>query len=580
MRWSKYMLSASVICALSLTACKDQQGSSAKRISGSGRTYGKMNRDRQLKKDTEPGRRSDQLEAPTDQDIKIDSSADQCYADLCAANKEVSLPKLMEEKSKGTEEQKKYFKKAIQPTMSKWMDAETTYNKQLLASIEKFEGQFAKIDLKETHQRILKALLLILDSAYSDVLNETLKGLEKEVFIKAYTSSVVSGSESYFRLLHSADTNEDLLKILKSESAYINKTVDAINKASGAVLLEVNVGTHGRLANGELLQGPELLQLVRESFLSRLFEFIILKNPELLNKVEISDADLKEIFNKGNLKARLQKRIDGSKDYLKICESKYYQSLSLLPSDEGIAKFRKIEELVRAEVLKQLSPQDKAYAKVKETKVFYPPTYTTANVSWLKVMESAKTQHESFSKNLKVLDASGVLVTALAHSIIPEGQGLCEMVYDLDISDKAHADESTIAMSWASIAYPRYGISILAHEMGHLIARASDAKETENGKQCLAEKNDKQFVEEDFADSVAAKVSKALQNSHPQGNLGCFLASGDSKKSLKAASEKSVHSSSLYRALQIADIRGDKVPSSCTTLLKSEAPKSAAKSCH
>lgn len=169
--------------------------------------------------------------------------------------------------------------------------------------------------------------------------------------------------------------------------------------------------------------------------------------------------------------------------------------------------------------------------------------------------------------------------------------GHCQSLAPPDeIIDHAVTTVGSITLSWLSVTYPRFGISIMAHELGHVISAitrsAPERLFYQQTLQCVADRHkipglspknyEFQYMEEDFADNYSGRVLRQMSLSETElPNKAClFLAQtgdvyGSQAEPLSLANPEASdnHSSGLFRIMQVARDQGE-LPKSCNQVLK------------
>lgn len=170
------------------------------------------------------------------------------------------------------------------------------------------------------------------------------------------------------------------------------------------------------------------------------------------------------------------------------------------------------------------------------------------------------------------------------------------------LSDHVYSIMGESFLSWSTVRFPSYGVSVAAHEVGHYVQRIlsspefiSPAEGVPGGigirylsnsipafkkLQCIkkwhknVESNKHgQFSGEDWADYFSAKIVKRLKVKHPwlkNGFCSLMLSSDDGYLSLEVKNDKdsqAVHSEALFRVIHFeTEFSGD-LPNSCQKIV-------------
>ena len=186
----------------------------------------------------------------------------------------------------------------------------------------------------------------------------------------------------------------------------------------------------------------------------------------------------------------------------------------------------------------------------------------------------------------------------LSKSVFHDLNQYCDYIKPPQLVDKALSKSGEIIVSWQSAIWQQYGSGILAHELGHVVSAAVNAKDDlKETRQCQSNQHQVFYAsgaslmetnsEEDWADTFSISVQKNLRASGwpYTANFGCLLVGVDIKKNdfadealdLTTDSTES-HSSGMYRLIQ-QQIGTGKLPQSCLNLsdVKSKPITSCAK---
>lgn len=564
MRWSQLAFPFLVgFSALSLTAClngKDNKSS----VNVASPTAGP----------------SQKTLTPQEQQRRSQMNADQlCYEDLCQpGTKEVSFALLAQKAQTPSEQQKKYFEQYVRPLLAKATESEINSVQVFLNALNVQESQFAGLHFSPDQLRLMKAILIVSNSklispATSDIIAVQLRSTS---YSQAYSLSVVKGAKSYFESLYPRMPLPDAVR------AEINKILsiqDKLNNSLGAKLFYMEKGSLARVINGGVPDTDDLNRVRNNSRAMRIIETLLDETSSLTEKVSVSEEQMKDIYFRGDLRAKVNSYIVNLQKNISFCEPTFYQALNLYPQQKEIEAFKVTAEKVRQQVLDLLDSNDPAYAAVKKAQLYLPENSESISTSWLKSLQTGIDGSNTATENMKTQNAPTILLRAIFLSMNPkQDSNFCKDLVDFDVSDKTNPIDTGIKVSWFSVKRPDYGASIVAHELGHIVSAHSRSFDTQ--KACLTDKQggSNQFQEEDIADLIALKVVTKSQNTLQHNNFGCALASMEKEPHLLNIDKKDVHSSPLYRALQVASARKEAIPASCMSLVNAQAPQ-ALRSC-
>nr|WP_295905688.1 hypothetical protein [uncultured Bdellovibrio sp.] len=567
MRWSRAVMTLG-ICAsvLSLVACKTDSSDKSsvqapKKVQQTAPSPGKPL-------------------SPEEQARRASYSPNQlCYADLCVANSELSYPTMIQLATTATEEQKKYYADYISgPTLQ--MIEKKKASTQLFADLlSQHEGEFKNANLSEAQQRMVKAMLLVVTSNHLNTqIHENFRNkISSYDFMKAYSLSRVKGPQGYFDTLYPG------VSTLQAAALEVQKVLDLENKINDVMkarIIDLEKASLTRIQKGEGVDNDDLSRMINNALALRMLDLLVIRDTALADSLPLSQESIKTIFFQSKIRDTLLARVEKSKDLSGVCEKNFYRAINLYPQTSEIGAFKETSEKVRAQVLQVLSQQDPAYQVVQKAPLYMPQDAKAIAARWSKAVKDSAEDARQEQENFKKLDSPSLMVLGTIFSLIYTADDkTCDEIVDLGISDATNTLDKGIKVSWISVKAPAYGASILAHEFGHLISKYSNAYGSQ--KACLADKQGTtKYIEEDFADVIASKVSVGLQNTlgKKQGNFGCLLASTDALPSLKNQDPTDVHSATLYRAIQVALMRKESLPESCKTAVQVENPK-AVNSC-
>nr|BFD61807.1 hypothetical protein BdHM001_04880 [Bdellovibrio sp. HM001] len=570
MRWSKTMLTLGMIASCAtLTACKKEKidGASIHTV----RTKPAAEKSTTSQKQAEDTKKTS--DPATTADASNLTVGQRCYQDLCAANAEVSLTKLMTDAASANETLKKYYDEHLAPQVLATVNARIEQTSATLAYFAEKEAQFDKVEVAEDQARLIKAIYVLVRPEATETQKSIIGLLGNEAFIKAHTLKQVKGASAYFTAIHNGKNLTDATKV---EINKILELEEKINNAAKGRILNMKTGALQRFLNGEVIEMDELEGLADNSFALRLIDAVMDEKNNIAQQINLDLAEMKQIYGKATLKEQLKDLESLKTEMLNLCQKEMTQALNLYPQESEVTAFKATTEQVRKQVLSLLSAQDPAYQVVQKAVVYSPMTNEKAVKFWSQSLKDLTADSKDAISDLKNLDTSGTftLATILSMTLNPKPTN-CFHLVDLRISDAAHTTDTGIKASWLSVKKPSYGVAILAHEFGHLVSKFSQSFNSQ--KSCLAGKQGStRFIEEDFADVIAGKVMTGMQNSlNGKSNYGCLFASTEGTPSLQVEKEdtETIHSTGLFRSLQLAQLSKAAIPESCKQAVQQQAPK-------
>lgn len=560
MRWSKSLLALGLVAScVNLAACKKQSNNTVRTV------------------------KANKVTAPLTEKQKTEraamTSAQLCYQDLCASQStEISYENLMAKAAQASDTQKAYYQQHLEARLKEVISAKVQLHTTTLNQLQAKESEFANAELNETQMRLIKVIYIL---SGKDISESDRKAVFAKIgeydFAKANDRSQLQGPQAYLLAMHPDKT---VMDAARAEVSHVLELQEALNKAIGFRFIDLDHGVFALLKAGGAADATELKDLIQSSYSVRLVHALTLKNTAIADALPLQADTIRANLAKSDLKARLQKRLAEAPGLQQTCETRIYQGLNLYPEAKDVAAFQEKVEVVREQVLKNLNSQDPAYEIVKKISVYMPESINDLSKSLAQSLtDRARTDKLQVEMLLKMDTSSTLMLGALLSQTFGENDMLCDDLVNLSVSDFASPGLTGIKASWMSVKLPTYGVSILAHEFAHHVF--AHAKQFETAKACLTEKQGStQFLNEDFSDVLAAKVVSQLQNVLPkkQSNYGCFFASEEKNPSIKIENAEAVHSSGLYRALQIAQARKETIPDTCKKLV-SEQNSKALNSC-
>lgn len=506
------------------------------------------------------------------------SLADQCFNNLCSQNTTMSIDSMLKDAEKGSPKQNDYYKKNILPLLQKKSENYKQLTQARLSRFESQEKNFATITLNSAQEKLIKAFMLMYasdamtasDRAQAELLSKALTNID---FQRAHSVFQIRHGKSYFATLYK---EIPLATAIQKEVTFIEETRKAINTALNASLVNIDNSSFDRAQKNQELSSRDIEAISNLSYGIRLMSFFLSDQVSgILEKIQLQPDDLQKLYAKSNIKANLEKLLASSQKDLAECETKFYQTLNLYPQANEIEKFKKLEPLIRESASSLLSSQDATRDIVLKAAIRYPKSADQAAQDWIADLQSNMEYESNEIKRYATYDDATLFTFAVIFARAAKDRNhLCQDLVDLDITDKTLPVDESISLSWLSIKQPQLGMSILAHELGHIVDLYSSDMGTE--RLCLREKQSSdQYAAEDFADWFSARVALQLEkNQHLHAeNLGCFLAMSDKTLSLTNSSKEDSHSSHLFRALQFAAGVNQKIPQTCSTLASQESSK-------
>ncbi len=499
-----------------------------------------------------------------------------CYEDLC--QQEVSLPEIKVKAAKPTDEQLKYYQTYLAPLVDKVIAARIARNEAMLANLNKHESEFSDLQLNDFQKRLIKAVYLLV-SPDVDINLRITAGykIRSTLFAQAYALHLIKGPEVYFSKLY---PGKNLLEAARSEVQYLIDLQNRINSEVKGKVIDMENALSRKLLKGEPVEISALQNLVVKSYGARQLEILALSDNEVTRMIPLNDQSIRDLYNKSQIQEKLKKQMTLLPNLQTMCAVEMTQAMNLYPQKTEIENFKKLSEDVRARVLETLSQQDPAYAVVQKAKVYPPLDLDTSSKEWSTLLQGEIDDAQRSQEQAATMDSSTSLTIAVTLGLtLTDKIENCLDLVDLSVSDATNTLDTGIRASWLSIRQPSYGAGILAHEFAHLVSKYSNQFATR--KQCLKDnQNSTVYVEEDFADHLAGQVLLQMQNSlkTKQVNYGCLFASGNAEKTLVNTDKSGVHSSELYRAVQLNLLLKKALPESCKTLAEGTAPQ-ALKTC-
>ena len=569
MRWSKLILSLGILSAASLVGCRKESSSDKQQTLPPAQSQMKQQDSGQMQtRGLQPSR--------TDDGNKIViATPKQCYTDLCESNRELDLLKLMADAEKGSPAQQEYYKKYVHPLVIETMKQKANASRAAIAIIEKYKGEFQNLKLNEIQKRLLVSMYYILRPQKLDLEGRVQidKILSKLPLAKASSGAYIKGAKSYLEVLH---PGIEIQKAAQLEAQYIDFMQTKLNEVSEMKIIAFSFPGFQRALKGETVGREDMNEIVNYGAYMRKLEALILgPAKDAVDKLGYSEAD----FFKTYKTAKLEKQYDKVEDYKPLdaakCEASFYQSINLAPKKEEIEKFDDLKNQVKKASLSLLSPSDPAYAVVEKTDFYLPYNSEESVGLWRDAFKEEIRKDKASVARSGQFGAIEAYVLAITNSLTAHAETkLCDGMYDPNLIDSITPEDGASRLSWMTVRYPQYGITVLAHEIAHVVFHHSTHFESE--KQCINKQNNSdKYTKEDFADLLAIRTEVNLEKSGmdltgKKANVGCLFASTRIGESFMNTTPEDTHSSHLSRAVKFALYRKQELPASCKALARAE----------
>lgn len=322
-----------------------------------------------------------------------------------------------------------------------------------------------------------------------------------------------------------------------------------------------------------------------------------------------------------NLHENLKKAVNSKKissELFSKCNEGIVQAIAVVPSDLKLKRAQQLLDGVKVAAkaaTKEYFQGDtllKAQDAVEKIKFEIPKKPDDLKGSILSSLDFVIAQWER-SQQIQDLDNNARKALALMYlegrlyraeeAILKSVSGSCDAFTPKLFEDHA-TRTSHVVLGWQSLSFHQIGAGIIAHEIGHIVSyavdSASDIKSSDyyNARQCSTQmhvtnsKNNGlstdgagRFASEDWADSFSSTTLKILNKTWPYAkNFGCALsalsATGKfSGNSVLDQDPTEVHSTGMYRALQVHVGMGNKLPDSCKSALGDTDFQTMTRSC-
>lgn len=573
MRWSKLLLTCGVLSSLTMIGCRQSSNDGAQTVVTPPPTQYQAHTTTQTYSHTETTTTSQGLPPNLSSPAGLSRS---CYMDLC--QNDLSLTDLLKKSEKGSSAQTEYFNSHIQPLAKQLMKLRHSRKNMRLKFIKEFESQFEELEFTDMQLRIAKAILFVFkEELYTRKELETIyKKLAKESYFRAmHKVFPTQGIPGYFAELH---PDKEVTKAARLEAKYILDTQAKLNAAANTELIAIKDPSILRALKGDSLDSGDLSVIMYSSYgMHRAEAMITGKLAKYMDSIPRKTSYFRDLVKESKYKKNMEKLPEFSQIELETCRTSYFQSINLSPTKEQVTSFREQMDVVKDAALQLVREQNPAYQKIKQTEFLLPFTRDEVNQSWIKLLKSQiadlKIDSAEEEKNRRAPEA---FLTALGESLRAGKEDMfCNGYFDPSVNDSIHADLGSSRLSWLSVMYPRYGVAIMAHELGHVAFKHSD--EHTHQVACLMEKQDgqKKYANEDYSDLFASQVELIAQKTLqlPKSNFGCLVALPTVEQGFVNMDTHDVHSSHMYRAVQFALNRKEVIPASCERLGEIQSPK-------
>jgi hypothetical protein len=571
MRWSKLILSFGILSAATLVGCRKDSSTSATSVNQSNTQYQQT----QYSEQTTMQNRSTTGPRADDGTKVVIPTPTQCYNDLCKSNHELSLLELTSNAEKGSKVQRAYYEKYINPLVVEAMKQRSLSEKTTLNLILRHKDEFENLKLTEVQRRMFTVFYYLFKPQLIEVKDRIRidKALSQLPHSKATYGARMKGAAAYFGAMY---PGIDVQKAAQQEVQYIQESRQKFKEATELALMKDGSQALNHALEGKKLDREELETIAEQGSYNRKFESLLLGEVhEEVDKLGYTEADFFQTYKN----AKIEKRFADSTEFNPLhsakCEASFYQSINLAPKKEELAKFEVLKVQVKKASLSLLSQSDPAYAIVQNTD-FNLPYDSEENVKfWLdKFKEDIRITKSRIAQNSQFGVVESFMTAFLNSLTNPSDEGLCAGMYDPSLIDSITPEDGASRLSWMTVRYPQYGISVLAHEIGHVVQKHS--KQFSPQIACIKEQNGSdKYTSEDFADLLAIKTEKNLEDlgvdlRDKKGNVGCFFASTRVGEGLTNTTPEDNHSSHLFRALKFALYRKQELPASCKALARAD----------
>lgn len=435
--------------------------------------------------------------------------------------------------------------------------------------------------------------------------------------MKERVKAFVAGLPSAIELANSGEDNPD--GYLASKYPGLSK-VDAVKKLTAEFRNEYeNFKQSGlgklfsKIADGDFMFPKELVSEIesgKDVTDMSLRDLIAKKSSFSATRIYLSSAqasgkdkiDYKDLRTRMSAPAQIAEVIEKSKsdratentkkqDGKIACLSIYRRSLLTLPSVEQINALKKTINEVKKDIGEKwasnysIHTQKKIAEYLEKVDFFLPPSRDDySNGFKQRIQREIQVKARNAELNIKDRESLAFFMVLGSYSKSFSKTGsekekesseyseFCDKDKISPLNDANYTLRGKIQVSYTSAHALEMGKGVLAHELGHGISQifnadlASDesSKKHQGFLSCLNSQHDingTQYVEEDYADWVAANVTKA--------NKACLYpqAYSPGTKQMENAFKTDTHSSEFFRLMHVESIQRGKLPGECNTFL-------------
>jgi hypothetical protein len=217
---------------------------------------------------------------------------------------------------------------------------------------------------------------------------------------------------------------------------------------------------------------------------------------------------------------------------------------------------------------------------------------------------------------LSLKEKTDLQIESLRESLYDDISGVCRMYMEPTLSDRMLGAHGQGKLSWSSVRFPKFGVGIAAHEIGHYVSTQlktlGDEKNGDNylglkevlplweARSCInswapanfsevfdqmialaepypeekARNAEGAFTEENWADYFSAKIIGSMRSKYPWiGNFACQLLNKNKNGNYITKldhNDQDTHSSGFKRALLVQKVMGLEMPRSCQKIIKDQ----------
>lgn len=339
---------------------------------------------------------------------------------------------------------------------------------------------------------------------------------------------------------------------------------------------------------------------------------ITIQEPEIFNERPVSPKTFTEKYLNNEALSSVEASLQSSKlpvwraGALAKCRANIINTYRTSPTPDDLKKAEAAVSTAREHALavvaqELLLPEDQqVMVKDRITKLSFKFPLSRDQIlnSHLRRAKNELRRSENYLVELEKAEASNLLISVYSN-IINNGFVLtekplyetCEDYAPGGLTDHVITGFGHVGISWQSVRFLDLGLSVIAHEFGHVISAVLRKESSlDSLKRCLnsLHGNDQEINkdEEDFADWIAARVARRVRStgSVDVGNIGCILMDHNSTRwgtdaglTLRYPREvnqvsKDVHSTNFYRLLNFQTQSESQMPRSCETITDRYAP--------